>query len=41
MKLTIFVGLLVIASCLRYDDGNSGNSVIEEQIKEIQQHKIG
>ncbi|CAD8142749.1 unnamed protein product [Paramecium octaurelia] len=41
MKLILLITLFTICTCLRYDDGNSGNSVIEEQIKEIQQHKIG
>ncbi|CAD8138574.1 unnamed protein product [Paramecium pentaurelia] len=41
MKLILLITLFAICTCLRYDDGNSGNSVIEEQIKEIQQHKIG
>ncbi|CAD8054309.1 unnamed protein product [Paramecium sonneborni] len=41
MKLKLLITLLAICTCLRYDDGNSGNSVMEEQIKEIQQHKIG
>ncbi|CAD8076526.1 unnamed protein product [Paramecium sonneborni] len=41
MKLKLLITLFAICTCLRYDDGNSGNSVIEEQIKEIQQHKIG
>ncbi|CAD8132046.1 unnamed protein product [Paramecium pentaurelia] len=41
MKLILLITFFTICICLRYDDGNSGNSVIEEQIKEIQQHKIG
>ncbi|CAK60574.1 unnamed protein product (macronuclear) [Paramecium tetraurelia] len=41
MKLILLITLFTICICLHYDDGNSGNSVIEEQIKDIQQHKIG
>lgn len=35
MKLLLLITLIVVSACLRYDDGNSGNSVIEEQIKDI------